>query len=520
MTVRLKIVLTILLAGCVAALGVIGTVAVAFQRFEHESAYERADAFLGRVVAMYDDLLDLQARQPAELEALLRNLLLFEPDTQLYLLAADGTVLVSTGSARLAPGFQVARGPGQQAAAAPGPGGRPYVMGDDPERMDGNAVIAARPLKRSLIRSSAPVAGYLYLVSHKPPLPAGRLEMFRSSLAGPALAVVAAVVALTSLLAAWIVAAVTRPLRALSADVARATRDGLGPAPGGGAPPLMTGPAIDGSARAASDNDEFGQLRQGFGAMLATLRLQWDQLQQLDHFRREGVSNLSHDLRSPLTATVTGLETLEQRWQGDAARDSDRQLVTMALRNTRNAARLVRSLGDLAQLDEPAFKLHPERLDLGEVLDDIALRFAGRAGQQGVALLSEPPEDGGAAPPVASVDIELFERAVANLIDNALKFTPAGGRIVLRAEAGESGGTGTVRVSVGDSGAGIADADLPRLFDRLYQARDSVAPATGEGGKGLGLAIVKRIAELHRGSVAVTSQVGAGTTVTLTLPAG
>ncbi len=519
MTVRLKIVLTILLAGCVAALGVIGTVAVAFQRFEHESAYERADAFLGRVVAIYDDLLDLHARQPAELEALLRNLLLFEPDTQLYLLAADGTVLVSTGSARPAPGFRVALGPVQQAAAAPGPGGMPYVMGDDPERMDANAVIAARPLKRSLIRSSAPVAGYLYLVSHKPPLPAGRLEMFRSSLAGPALAVVAAVVALTSLLAAWIVAAVTRPLRALSADVARATRDGLAPAAGGGAMPEMTGPEFGGTPDAAR-NDEFGQLRQGFGAMLATLRMQWDRLQQLDHFRREGVSNLSHDLRSPLTATVTGLETLEQRWQGDAARDDDRQLVTMALRNTRNAARLVRSLGDLAQLDEPAFKLHPERLDLGEVLDDIALRFAGRAAQQGVALVSEPPADVAevdSAPPVASVDIELFERAVANLIDNALKFTPAGGRIVLRAETGTAG---TVRVTVTDSGAGIPEADLPRLFDRLYQARDSVAPATGEGGKGLGLAIVKRIAELHRGSVAVTSEVGVGTTVTLTLPAG
>jgi signal transduction histidine kinase len=412
----------------------------------------------------------------------------------------------------------------QQAAAAQGAGGMPYVMGDDPERMDGNAVIAARPLKRSLIRSSAPVAGYLYLVSHKPPLPAGRLEMFRSSLAGPALAVVAAVVALCSLLAAWIVAAVTRPLRALSADVARATRDGLGPAPGGGAPPLMTGPGMAGSADEAAGSDEFGQLRQGFGAMLATLRMQWDQLNQLDHFRREGVSNLSHDLRSPLTATVTGLETLERRWQGDAARAEDRQLVEMALRNTRNAARLVRSLGDLAQLDEPAFKLHPERLDVGEVLDDIALRFANRAAQLGVVLVSEPPPDAAAvdaAPPVASVDIELFERAVANLIDNALKFTPAGGRIVLRAEAcetGAAGSAGTVRVSVADSGAGIAEADLPRLFDRLYQARDSVAPATGEGGKGLGLAIVKRIAELHRGSVAVTSQVGLGTTVTLTLP--
>jgi signal transduction histidine kinase len=77
----------------------------------------------------------------------------------------------------------------------------------------------------------------------------------------------------------------------------------------------------------------------------------------------------------------------------------------------------------------------------------------------------------------------------------------------------------TVCVSVADTGAGIAEAELPHLFDRFYQARQNVAPATGEGGKGLGLAIVKRIAELHGGGVAVHSRLGQGTTVTLSLPA-
>ncbi len=115
---------------------------------------------------------------------------------------------------------------------------------------------------------------------------------------------------------------------------------------------------------------------------------------------------------------------------------------------------------------------------------------------------------------MARLDIELFERAVANLVDNALKFCPPGARITLaalrRADA--------VEVSVADTGPGIAPADLPHLFDRFYQSRSSVAPATGEGGKGLGLAIVKRIVELHGGAVAVTSRPGAGTRVTITLP--
>ena len=116
---------------------------------------------------------------------------------------------------------------------------------------------------------------------------------------------------------------------------------------------------------------------------------------------------------------------------------------------------------------------------------------------------------------MAALDIELFERAVANLVDNALKFCAAGSRITL----GVQRDADTVRVSVADNGAGIAEAELPHLFDRFYQSRQSVAPATGEGGKGLGLAIVKRIAELHGGSVAVHSRLGQGTTVTLSLPA-
>jgi signal transduction histidine kinase len=129
-----------------------------------------------------------------------------------------------------------------------------------------------------------------------------------------------------------------------------------------------------------------------------------------------------------------------------------------------------------------------------------------------VALSAEP---GTREPLFAAVDIELFERAVANLVDNALKFCPRGERITLSARRHGN----QVRVSVGDSGSGIASADVPHLFDRFYQSRKGVAPAMGEGGKGLGLAIVKRIAELHGGSVALDSVLGRGTTVTLSLPA-
>ena len=330
-----------------------------------------------------------------------------------------------------------------------------------------------------------------------------------AGLAGPALLAVAALIVVASLLAVWIIGTVTRPLRVLSNEVAAAQRQGF-----------SAGTAL--AAPLDRGDDEFAQLRRGFRAMLATLREQWDTLQRMDHFRRESVSNLSHDLRSPLTATVACLETLEQRWAGDASRGEDRRLVQVALRNTRNAADMVRSLGDLALLDEPAFRLKRVRLDLVEVLDDISVRFAQRAAQAGVGLHFEQPQQGGAGPGaaaiVAAVDIELFERALANVLDNALKFTPAGGRVTLSLNHGD-GPADLVQVIVADTGAGIAAAELPHLFDRLYQARSSVAPATSDEGKGLGLAIVKRIVELHGGTVDVASETGQGTRVSIALPA-
>jgi signal transduction histidine kinase len=530
MSVRLKIALTIFLTGLLTAVGVIATVLFAFQRFDHESTYYRADAFLQRVVTLHPGMFDMQERFPQEFTEFLRNLVLFEPDTQLYLLDSQGAVLASTGEVVLPQGFKVALGPVMEAI---GTTPMPYVLGDDPERLDASAVIAARSLRRAVIRNEAAVPGYLYLVSHKRTLPEGRLAALQSTFAQPALVLILAVVALSTLLAAWVTAAVTRPLARLTAVVSRVTRDGLERV--GAATSDVGADASEASDAllaldATSARDEFGQLSHGIRAMLATLRTQWGTLRRLDHFRREGVSNLSHDLRSPLTATAACLETLENRWAGDEARAADRQLLEVARRNTHNAARLVQSLGDLAQLDEPEFKLRSEVMDVSELLDDVALRFTERAARQEVQIVSTGHVIGAptgapasrqaaasaepAGVPRAAVDVELFERAIANLLDNALKFCPPAATITLAAVASGD----EVQVTVSDTGPGIVAADMQHLFNRFYQSRQTVAPATGEGGKGLGLAIVKRIVELHGGQVAVESVPGAGTRVMLSLP--
>ncbi len=500
MTVRSRLALVVFLTGLLTAIGVIATVAVAFQRLEHERCYDRANAFLDRVLANHADILELHERHPETFVPWLRSLLLFEPDTQLYLLAADGQVLASSGRMPLAPGFKVALAPVMQAVDAAVQRRRaPYVMGDDPEHMKTDTVIGARALRRTEIRPDAARGGYLYVVVQPEPLAGlaglsgGRFELFRSALAGPALTAVLGVVVLATLAALWLVVTITKPLRLLSDEVAAAARDGFD-----ARAPLPT-PALR--------DDEFSRLQHGFHRLMATLRQQWTKQLELDRFRREGVSNLSHDLRSPLTATAAALETLQQRMHDN----TDRALVDVALRNTQQAAALVRSLGDLALLDEPSFRLDAMLMDVGEVLDDIVLRFAERAAQRSVALKHEPI---GELRPMASIDVELFERAIANVLDNALRFTPAGGSIVVRSGIEDSASV----VHVADSGCGIAADELPRLFDRFYQSRSGTARAGSEGGKGLGLAIVKRIAELHGGSLAVTSTLGVGTEVSLRLP--
>ncbi|HEY8709732.1 MAG TPA: HAMP domain-containing sensor histidine kinase [Burkholderiaceae bacterium] len=526
MTVRFKLALTVFATGIVTGLLVIATVLYAFQRFEHETAYRRGSAFLQRVVATNDNVFEMHEREPQAFRGWLRNMVLFEPDTQLYLLGLDGTVLASSGTVTLAPGFKVALRPVLEAV---GRSDAAYVMGDDPERMDADAVVAVQPVRRAAPGAAGPVVGYLYLVLHTEQLPEGRWAALRMSFARPLLGLIVAVVTFTTLVAVLIIVSVTRPLQRLTDAVATISQRGLDAGLPSAAQPVL--PPVT--------RDEFGQLTRAFEMMLATLRRQWGERQRLDHFRREGVSNLSHDLRSPLTATVACLETLEARWAAESpdGRADDRRLVEIALRNTRNAAGLVRSLGDLAKLDEPEFKLHLEVVDTGELLDDICLRFAERAAKQDVELLAARGAEGSDAlpfadaataappfaerltnaPPFAALDIELFERAIANLVDNALKFCPRGARITLAAALKN----GRVQVSVSDTGPGIPAAELPHLFDRYYQSRQSVAPATGEGGMGLGLglAIVKRIAELHGGEVTVTSRVGTGTQVVLSVPA-
>ncbi len=170
---------------------------------------------------------------------------------------------------------------------------------------------------------------------------------------------------------------------------------------------------------------------------------------------------------------------------------------------------LVDDLFTLANLESGGVELDRQANSVSDVVSDVLESFTLRARRRDVTLRGEP----GLQTHVAEFDAHYVERALANLVENALRYTPPGGEVVLRTEAVPGG----VCVKVSDTGPGIAEADVPRVFERFY--RGDASRNRASGGSGLGLAIVKSVVEAHGGSVGVETAKGRGTTFSFVLPA-
>jgi two-component system heavy metal sensor histidine kinase CusS len=166
----------------------------------------------------------------------------------------------------------------------------------------------------------------------------------------------------------------------------------------------------------------------------------------------------------------------------------------------------------LARAESPLTLLRRERVNVAELLDGVRDYYQATAEDGGVSLTTAE----GAEPVIAELDRALVQRAVGNLVSNAVAHTASGGSIVLATTLGTGAEASTVRIEVSDTGEGIPPEALPKVFDRFYRVDTSRSQASG--GTGLGLAIVQSIMLLHGGSVGIDSQVGQGTRVTLRMP--
>jgi signal transduction histidine kinase len=230
-------------------------------------------------------------------------------------------------------------------------------------------------------------------------------------------------------------------------------------------------------------------------------------LMELDEVKSRFFANISHELRTPLTLLLAPLESLLQRFNRSLDEETRNMLVTMHSNGMR-LLKLINDLLDLVRLESGRMEVKCEPLEVGEFIKGLA--SAARQVADDKRLRLETFVD----PAVGTVmaDRDKLEKVVLNLLFNALKFTPAGGRVELRAERqGEE-----MTLVVADTGMGISEKNLPHVFDRFWQADGS--SKRKYQGVGIGLALVKELVEIHGGKVVVQSQEGQGTTFTVTLP--
>ncbi len=269
----------------------------------------------------------------------------------------------------------------------------------------------------------------------------------------------------------------------------------------------------DFAVRAPVGGGELGELGQALNTMAARLEASREESARLEEMRRDLVANVSHDLRSPITAIRGYVEPLL-----DGTLDSNPKTRRQYLETIRSEAEalglLVTDLLELSRLDAGSVSLKVEPLDVGQLAREAAARYGARAAEAGIDLRCAVAEG---LPPLLG-DEARVARVMSNLLDNALKFTSAGGKVDLSVEARGDDGAREIVIAVKDTGQGIAPENLPYVWERFYKAdksrhrRGGRLPGRGGApeGSGLGLAIVKEAVQAHGGRVEVESEPGRG----------
>jgi signal transduction histidine kinase len=409
-------------------------------------------------IALSAEFMDENGLRPDAVRILFDQLMSVNPSVEVYLLDGGGTIV-----GHAAPSGRVRRSrvdiePIERLlAGAPLP-----ILGDDPRSADGRKVFDAARLELA-----GKPWGYVYVI-----LLGEARELLASSVAAsPVLAntlVSLAAIALIAVLAGLVAfRQITRPLRGLARAMHELDVDRLAAE----APP---------TAERRDETDEIAMLRGAFGRMSVRIAEQWRTLRRKDQERREVVANVSHDLRTPLTSLHGSLETLAHK-HGLSAAERERYLET-ALAQSTKVTRLAHELFELARLEHDAPTLDSEPFSLGELAHDVVQELSVLAAQKQQRLAADVPPN----LPNVEGSLRLIDRALTNLIGNAIQHTPVDGEIGV-ALCAVAGG---VEVVVRDDGPGLP----PEVREAL---REPPPPGSRRATTGLGLQIVRRILELH-----------------------
>lgn len=477
--------LGLVLLGVFAFVGVLFLALVRCSTEMHQQeVMQRLNRDLAKHVLTEGPMLEGRVVNHAVLKRLFHSMMVVNPGIEVYLLDAQGMVLTYSAKPGEVRRTRVNLGPIHSFLA-----GRTDlpILGDDPRN----------PLERKIFSAAvigpadAPL-GYMYIILRGAEY-TGVTNLFGDShILEMSAWVVGAGLLFTLLVALVVFAYLTRRLGRLGAAIEEFQRGDC--------------TQVVPIACAPEARDEIDRLTEGFCAMMERMVEQVQYLRQTDTLRRELMTNVSHDLRTPLTALRGYLETLQIKG-GDLSEDERHRYLEIATRHSERLGRLVDELFELAKLDAGVTPLQVEPFSLSELVQDTVQRFELVAQRKRVTLKVNYAH----SVPFVHGDIGLIERILANLLDNALRHTDAGGTICI--QLGSTEGRATVQVS--DTGRGIAPEDLPYVFDRFFRKEPE---GTNDGGAGLGLAIAQRIVELHGGRIEAQSVKPGGSIFHFDLP--
>jgi len=448
-----------------------------------QEVLQRLSKNLATHIATHTDLVkELKWNRPG-IDELFHMLMVVNPGIEVYLIKTNGHI-----DAHVAPPGAVKRESVDMAPIkAYLAGGRYPLLGDDPRSTTARKIFSVAPCVQD-----GHTVGYLYVILAGEDYDHLAADVRNSQTISTATWLLGGLTVLTLSAGLIAFALITRRLRRLGREVQAFTA--------GGPDTIEALPANEAHAP-----DEIGQLRQTFHHMAARIASQVGELKRQDLLRREMVANISHDLRTPLTSLQGYLETLSLK-SGQVGEEERTRYLDVALRQSRKVSRLAQELFELAKLECEVTQPVKEPFALADLVNDVLQKFELAARQKGVGLHVDIPDN---LPPVMA-DLGMIERVLTNLLDNALKHTPAGGSVRLELHDAE----GQVQVRVADSGAGIPDNLRPQLFERPSPLRDGAGRSSG----GLGLLIVKRILSLHNATIRLEAQAGPGAAFSFALP--
>ncbi len=419
------------------------------------------------------------------LKDLFHTVMIINPSLELYLLGSKGEVIAYSAEPGKVLRQQVSLQPVKQLLA--GEQNMP-VLGDDPKNPEGQKAFSVAPIEKDGI-----LQGYIYAIlgSEQVDYISQLLQQSYIMRVGVGAIMLALVFAFSGGL--FIFFLLTRRLRSLSHSMEDFREQGF--------------QQLDNIADTRqTSHDEIDTMSDTFRQMARQIQAQVARLKETDTLRRELVANVSHDLRTPLASLKGYLETLLLK-DDNLTKQQRLAYLQITHNNAERLSKLVTELFELAKLDAGELKLHKETFSMAELAHDVIQKFHLRAEQQNIHLEVDIDSE----VPYVEADIALIERVLDNLIDNALKNTPANGSIRLGINA-----QGTlVTVNVADTGRGIAEDELPHIFQRFYRKPGSEKT---QAGAGLGLAIAQRIIELHGSQISVNSILHQGTRFDFALP--